>query len=146
MEIRGIRYLMIQPATLVGFQKAAERAGGDVASWLEEGGRAGGKNSSSRFQEVSDLRNAPFAQAYLDMGKEIGWGTFNVTGFGADNFEVAVDDSPFAEAYGASKHPVCDFTRGVIAGLGETLFGKATCQEIECRAMGAKRCRFVCHD
>lgn len=145
MSIRGIRYLMIQPTTLVGFQKAAESAGGDVASWLEAGGRAGGRASSTRFQEVSDLRNGAFAQAYLDMGAEIGWGVFRVTEFDADRFEVAVDGSPFAEAYGASPRPVCDFTRGVIAGLGDTLFGAARCEEVECAATGARRCKFVCH-
>lgn len=146
VSIRGIRYLLIQPATLVGFQKAAEAAGGAVPDWLETGGREGGRRSSSRFREQTKLEGREFAQAYLDMGREIGWGVFRVTQFEGSRFEVEVQGSPFAEAYGTSPRPVCHFSRGVIAGLGETLFGRARCEEAECAAAGSSLCRFVCHD
>ncbi|MBI3097247.1 MAG: hypothetical protein HYY93_03225 [Planctomycetes bacterium] len=144
VSIRGIRYLLIQPATLIGFQKAAEASGGQVAVWLEAGGRAGGRNSSAKMRTVSTLEGREFAQAYLDMGRDIGWGLFRVTRFDAASFEVEVAGSPFAEAYGPSDRPVCHFTRGVIAGLGDTLFGAAECREEECAAAGAAECRFVC--
>lgn len=144
VSIRGIPYLLIQSRTLVGFQKAAENGAGGPSEWLAEGGRAGGRNSSARFREVSPLQGRDFAQAYLDMGREIGWGVFRVTSFGPREFDVEVDASPFAREYGSSCEAVCHFTRGVIAGLGDTLFGSADCREVECAATGAKRCRFVC--
>jgi predicted hydrocarbon binding protein len=145
--IRGIRYLLIQPRTLVGFQKAAEAAeaaGSAVAEWLQTGGRSGGRNSSQKFREVSGRAGRDFAQAYLDMGAEIGWGVFRVTRFEGREFEVEVTGSPFAEEYGQAGRPVCHFTLGVIAGLGDTLFGGAQCREVECAATGAPRCRFIC--
>lgn len=140
VSIRGIRYLLIQPATLVGFQKAE----GSVEERMAAGGREGGRNSSKRMRETSKLQGREFAQAYLDMGREIGWGVFTVTRFEERRFEVEVAGSPFADAYGASPRPVCHFTRGVIAGLGDTLFGAAEAEEVECSAAGAARCRFVC--
>jgi predicted hydrocarbon binding protein len=145
VEIQGIRYLLIQPVTLVGFQKAAEQTGGPVADWLAAGGRAGGRNSSSRLR-AARAASAPaeFAQEYLDMGAAIGWGVFRVTRCTVGALEVEVTGSPFAEAYGPSAGPVCHFTRGVIAGLGDTLFGEASCEEISCSAAGATACRFVC--
>ncbi len=143
VTIRGIRYLLIQPVTLVGFQKAAGKAADEA---LAAGGRDGGRNSSKRFRELSKLQGREFAQAYLDMGREIGWGVFRVTRFEGRRFEVEVAGSPFAEAYGSSAEPVCHFTRGVIAGLGDTLFGSARCEEVECAAAGGKACRFTCHD
>ncbi|MBI2932660.1 MAG: hypothetical protein HYY16_13515 [Planctomycetes bacterium] len=146
VAIRGIRYLLIQPATLVGFQKAAEAAGGEVEEWLAAGGREGGRRSSSKLRELIRLEGREFAQKYLDMGADIGWGVFRVTQFADRAFEVEVTGSPFAEAYGRAPRPVCHFTRGVIAGLGDTLFGAARCEEVECAATGATRCRFACHD
>ena len=138
IEVRGIRYLLIQPRTLVGFQKAT----GPIEARMEAGGREGGRNSSRRLREKSDLRGKEFAQAYLDMGARIGWGVFSVTRFEEGRFEVEVRGSPFAEEFSGAGAPVCHFTRGVIAGLGDTLFGSASCEEVEC---AADRCRFVCH-
>lgn len=140
IAIRGIRYLMIQPATLVGFQKAAEH-GTPISEALCAGGREGGRRSSRRLRETSSLQGREFAQAYLSMGDRIGWGLFRVTRFADREFEVEVAGSPFVEAYGASPEPVCHFTRGVIAGLGDTMFGTAECEEVAC---SVERCRFVC--
>lgn len=146
VSIRGVPYLLIQPTTLLGFQKAAEASGAAAGEWLAAGGRAGGRRSSQRLSELSQKQGREFAQDYLSMGREIGWGVFEVTRFEGRTFEVVVAGSPFAEGYGASSGPVCCFIRGVIAGLGDTLFGEAECEEVECAAAGALRCRFVCRD
>lgn len=146
ITIRGVPYLLIQPTTLLGFQKAAEAAAASAGDWLAAGGRAGGRRSSRRLRELSSKEDREFAQEYLAMGREIGWGVFLVTRFQGRAFEVEVTGSPFAEGYGASPCPVCHFIRGVIAGLGDTLFGEADCEEAECVAAGAPLCRFVCRD
>ncbi len=146
VSIRGVPYLLIQPTTLLGFQKAAEASGAPAGDWLEAGGRAGGRRSSKRLRELSTKQGREFAQDYLAMGREIGWGVFDVTRFADGSFEVFVEGSPFAEGYGPSQRPVCHFIRGVIAGLGDTLFGDSECEEVECAAAGSTRCRFVCRD
>lgn len=146
VSIRGVPYLLIQPTTLLGFQKAAEAAGAAAGDWLEAGGRAGGRRSSMRLRELSAKEGRDFAQDYLSMGRDIGWGVFQVTRFERTSFEVVVTGSPFAEGYGPSQRPVCHFIRGVVAGLGDTLFGESECEEVECAAAGSTRCRFVCRD
>ena len=57
---------------------------------------------------------------------------------------MTVKCSPFAVAYGQSAHPVCDMTRGLMAGMGHSLFGGVlTAAETHCLAKGDDLCRLL---
>jgi hypothetical protein len=55
----------------------------------------------------------------------------------------ATAGSPFAEAYGAAREPVCHLTRGVLEALATSvLSGRPRVTETACAAAGAEACRF----
>jgi len=148
LVLDGTRYLVIRPETVIAFQRqvesalGAERAGELVA----EGGREGGRLSTHRFLAAGfDARGA--AEAMAVMGPEIGWGLFEMVLYDpqARCVEMLVHCSPFAEAHGASYHPVCHLLRGVVHGMAEVCFaagGPLAATELECEAQGALACRF----
>jgi uncharacterized protein len=82
-------------------------------------------------------------EALLAMGSRIGWGRFALERLVPGELVVTVTGSPFAEAYGASRVPVCHLTRGVLEALGGVvLAGRPRVTETACAAMGASACRF----
>jgi predicted hydrocarbon binding protein len=84
----------------------------------------------------------------------IGWGKggLMMTGkpSGNETGYVSIENSSVAKEYlhhhGKSKEPVCHLARGGIAGGVNALTGKKDFEvvEVECMAMGALRCTFVC--
>jgi bacteriochlorophyll 4-vinyl reductase len=60
-----------------------------------------------------------------------------------DEMEVELEDSVEAESAGSSSEPVCDYTRGYLAGVVNRVLGrKYYCIEKSCLAEGAPRCTF----
>lgn len=148
LTFKGVRYLLIRPETLVGYQKELEAELGSEAAAriLFEGGRIGGRASGQKYKDAFGLSDREAVEYMCRMGGEIGWGRFQLKQWEPQDsfFEVRVAASPFAEAYGGqAEGGVCHFTRGVLSGLGEGLFGVQTSgREIECLAQGDKACSF----
>lgn len=134
------RYLLVRPETLVGLQKALERALGEGAgTYLVAGGRAGGAKA------VTALAGAPAdrVRRLIAIGGEIGWGSFMLEELTPSVLVVTVHHSPFAEAYGPAPAPVCHLLRGVLEALAESVLEQpAPVRETLCVAMGATVCRF----
>lgn len=142
ITLNGARFLLVRPETLVGFQKAVEREAGDVAKrCLMAGGVDGGGRSARRLCD-GGLKGREVVEAMGRMGTQIGWGRFRVDSYGDAGFVIAVESSPYAEAYGASQMPVCHFLAGVARGIGEAVYGAATVSEVSCASAGATACRF----
>lgn len=147
LTFNQVRYLLIRPETLIGFQKAAEAELGERAgALLYAGGFTGGSLSSYRYKEVFGYSDREIVTFMCRMGGQIGWGRFELLELNltTGSLIVQVHGSPFAEAYGTADHGVCHFIRGVLAGLGTTIFGaevKAT--ETHCAAMGDPHCQFT---
>lgn len=145
---KEVRYLLIRPDTVIDFQKALERfAPKETAAAMAAGGFTGGSKSSRRYREVFGLGPEATARFLCAMGGQIGWGRFELVRYEEGTrpaLEVVVTGSPFAEAYGRATAPVCHFLRGVLLGLGDTLFG-AGCEahEVACAAVSGDACRFV---
>ncbi|MBI2204474.1 MAG: hypothetical protein HYU41_11555 [Candidatus Rokubacteria bacterium] len=137
---RGGRYLLIRPETLAAVQRAVETTLGDAAAeCFAAGGRAGGGRAASHLAGTPAER----VERLIAMGSAIGWGEFSLDALTADRLAITVRRSPFAEAYGASSHPVCHVTRGVLEALTETVFGtRWPARETACLATGAGVCRF----
>lgn len=144
---KGVRYLLIRPETIAGFQKALVANCDDNAGGiLFEGGFAGGSLSAQKYKALHGLSDAEVIEFMMDMGNQIGWGHFSLKRY--DPIEkhlcVTVKHSPFAQAYGQSSQSVCHLTRGVLAGMASALFGTdCLADEVECRAKGDALCRFV---
>lgn len=84
-----------------------------------------------------------FWSAFGRLWEEMGWGTLRHVqlhpGVGA------LDASDWAEAKGEEReHPGCHFTTGVLADLLSRVAGsEVAVMEVECRAAGDGRCRFL---
>ena len=147
ISFKDVRYLLMRPETLVEFQKALEdRLGEGAQELLYRGGFTGGHLSTKRYRETFGYGDDEIVQFMMTMGGQIGWGRFEMEEFNpeAKRLVVRVTCSPFAEAYGRSAHPVCHMTRGVMAGMGQTLFGEnLTASETHCLAKGDDLCRFL---
>jgi predicted hydrocarbon binding protein len=136
----GSRYLLIRPETLAGVHHALETAlGAQAGEYLRAGGRAGGNRATA------DPAGAPRerVERLLAIGGEIGWGVFSLDALGASELVVSVRHSPFAEAYGPAREPVCHLTRGVLEALAAQVLARpARVVETACVATGATTCRF----
>ena len=147
LRYNGVRYLLIRPETIAGFQKALfELHGEEIGSRLFQGGVAGGRKSAKKYRDIHGYSEREIIDFMLEMGNQIGWGHFSLDKYDPEMkyLGVVVKHSPFAEAYGDSAHAVCHILRGVIAGLASVLFSDScTAAEVECQARGDDRCRFV---
>jgi predicted hydrocarbon binding protein len=147
LTFNQVRYLLIRPETLVDFQKAVEAEMGERAGeMIFAGGFTGGSLSSRRYKEVFGYSDEEIVRFMCRMGGQIGWGHFELVELdpGAGRLVVQVQDSPFAEAYGAAEHGVCHFIRGVMAGLGAGIFdAEVEAVETRCAAKGDAHCQFA---
>jgi predicted hydrocarbon binding protein len=147
ITFKGVRYMLIRPDTVVDFQKAVEaELGGDVAEKMMAGGYTGGSRSSKRYKEVFDYSDEEIVAFMCNMGREIGWGDFEVEKLDEAGKElvITVRNSAFAEAYGAADESVCHMIRGVLAGLAAGIFDiDVSSEETHCQAKGDDLCRFV---
>ena len=144
---KGIRYMLIRPDTIVDFQKAVEAAVGPekCAEMMMHGGITGGSSSLRKYRKERAFNEAEIVRYMCQIGGELGWGDFQPKRFAlaAGRLVVEVTDSPFAAAYGPSDVGVCHLIRGVLTGLGSSIFkGEVSSSETECLAKGDPRCRF----
>jgi predicted hydrocarbon binding protein len=144
---KGVRYLLIRPETISGFQKALVGKYGNAGDDpLFEGGYAGGSLSAQKYRDLHNFSDQEIIEFMMSMGSQIGWGHFSLVRYDPTikYLCVAVADSPFAQAYGQSSQSVCHLIRGVLAGMAFVLFGdECSADEVECRAKGDAMCRFV---
>jgi predicted hydrocarbon binding protein len=147
LNFKGVRYMLVRPDTVVDFQKAVEAAVGEqAAEMMMAGGYTGGSRSSQRYKDVFNYSDEEIVAFMCNMGREIGWGDFEVEEFDRDGRRliVQVRNSAFAEAYGSATKGVCHMIRGVMAGMAAGIFGAdVTSEETLCRAKGDELCRFV---
>jgi predicted hydrocarbon binding protein len=126
--------------------------GPNAAAVLQEAGYAGGPalyGAFTRWLEAHGL-GAPESLAATEFGlrageffREIGWGAFELGSLDA----VATVDAPeWAESDPAFplEFPGCYYTAGVLADFfGRLADSPVAVMEVECRSMGAPRCRWL---
>ena len=147
VTFKGVRYMLIRPDSVVDFQKAVEAELGErTAEMMTAGGYTGGSRSSQKYRQVFNYSAEEIVAFMCNMGREIGWGDFEVEEFDRDvrKLIVLVRNSAFAEAYGSAQQGVCHMIRGVMAGMAAGIFGgDVRSEETHCRAKGDDHCRFV---
>lgn len=143
---KGVRYLLIRPETIAGFQKAlVESCGKQAEDKFFAGGYSGGSLSAQKYKALHNFSDREIIDFMMNMGNQIGWGYFSLERFdpAAKRLCVCVRNSAFAQAYGKSADGVCHLIRGVLAGMAGVLFaGDCTAQEVKCLARGDAYCRF----
>jgi predicted hydrocarbon binding protein len=145
LHLGGVRYLLIRPETIIGFQKKVEEAiGREPAGRLfYRGGYEGGSRSARKLMEENGLGPGQTLEAMCAMGTQIGWGSFDLIhcSESSQNFEVAVVSSPWAQAYSTSSSPVCHLVAGVFGGVASVIFDRRPAVvETACAAAGSDRC------
>lgn len=146
LKYKDVRYLLIRPETIVGFQKTIEEHSRKAAQdALFQGGYQGGYLSAKKYQEMQNFSDRETIGFMMTMGAEIGWGHFQLLEYELENrkLQIRVENSAFAEAYGDSTEGVCHLINGVLSGLATVVFGR-NCKgiETECVAKGDKNCVF----
>ena len=126
------------PAAAACLQEAGY-AGGDAvfqsfSTWLRAQG-----NADPTEHEMSEFTHR--ASLYF---KEIGWGTLTVNPLSDSVALVETVDWGEADPGSGLDHPGCHFTTGLFADFFGRLSGSPLAVlEVECRSMGAQRCRFL---
>ena len=147
LTYKGIRYILIRPETIAGFQRALHKISPeDTRQAFFKGGFEGGNLSAKKYKEMYDFSDIQIIEFMMQMGTEIGWGKFRLDEYKPDEklLKISVVKSPFSETFGQSSDGVCDLIRGVISGLASALFLKdCEATEIRCLARGDNNCVFV---
>jgi predicted hydrocarbon binding protein len=126
--------------------------GPGAAALLQEAGYAGGQALYDAFGRwlgsrglgaPESLAAAAFGARATEFFKSAGWGSMQI---GTLESVATVDSGDWAESDPAYPldFPGCYYTAGVLADLFGRLAGESLAvMEVECRSMGAPRCRFL---
>ncbi|HEX4681421.1 MAG TPA: V4R domain-containing protein [Gemmatimonadaceae bacterium] len=126
--------------------------GPNAAALLQEAGYAGGQPLYDAFTRWLAGRNLPapdslaatdFALRATEFFRDTGWGAIEI---GALESVATVDSPDWAESDPGYplEFPGCYYTAGVLADFFGRLAGEPLAvMEVECRSMGASRCRFL---
>ena len=161
LYFKDVRYLFIRPETIASLQKSLEAEIGPVRAGeiLFAGGFTGGQLSGKKYKQLYGLNDHDAITFMCRMGKEIGWGYFQLISLNSQDKHliVQVKHSPFAEAYQTITHVkqsqtnlepshntgVCHLIRGVLGGLGAGIFNQTIqATETHCLALGDPHCQF----
>ena len=146
LRYKDVRYMLIRPETVIGFQKTIEQSNSELAQdAFFQGGFRGGYLSAKKYKALHLFDDFQIIDFMMKMGTEIGWGNFKLQNFDPKkkHLNVIVRKSPFAEAYGESSSAVCHLVRGVLSGLASFLFNQdCVGSEVKCLAKGDEHCLF----
>ena len=153
-DLRRHAMLALPSPTLATLRRAL-LGGGDpeAAIRLQEAGSAGGEACYEAFTNWLEAlgRGAPdtlafdeFAQAAGDFFAEIGWGSLSIASL--HDAAITIDAAEWAESAEPSgdEAPTCFVSSGLFADFfGRVADAPLAVLEVECRAAGADRCRFL---
>jgi predicted hydrocarbon binding protein len=126
--------------------------GPNAAAALQEAGYAGGQAlydalgrwlSSKGLPSPESLGAAEFGHYATEFFRDAGWGSIEI---GSLESVATIDSKDWAEGDPSMPldFPGCYFTAGMLADLFGRLAGEPLAvMEVECRSMGAERCRWL---
>lgn len=140
-----IRYLLIRADSLMqSFRRldpeARLKALQAFSESLTENGR---KSIEARMRRLNLTRDQLYDDLARSSGTQLGWGVWTFSRTAADRFTVEVANSPFADGFGSSDHPVCFPITGMLSAMGElALGGPVDVEEARCAAVSGGCCQF----
>ena len=154
IDLTNHRMLAVSRASLTALRLAVIREAGPAgAACFQEAGYAGGDAVFESFRQwlsaqgkadPDELDVAEFQHRASLYFRALGWGTMSVSVLNA--MVAAVDSADWHEAEpgSGSDHPSCHFSTGMFADFfGRISDAPLAVLEVECRSMGATRCRFL---
>ena len=153
-ELRARNMIALTSATMDALRQALLRNGGlSGATQLQDAGFAGGNALYEAFRtwlagrvdtDPGELPTAEFGEHASEFFREAGWGSFRLGALGSAVATVDSTDWRESDAATSLEHPGCHLTTGMLAGFFAAA-GDApiAALEVECRAAGDERCRFL---
>ena len=127
--------------------------GPQAASYLQNAGYAGGAPLFDAFTRwmlgrgygaPETLPALAFADRASEFFRDLGWGSLELGAMGDAVATIDSTDWAESEAATALEYPGCHLTTGMFADFFGRLAGEQLAvMEVECRSMGADRCRFL---
>jgi uncharacterized protein len=154
LDLANHQMLALTRSSLAALRAALIRdAGPAAASYLQEAGYAGGEALFESFRawvatrtetQAEELDVEEFERLATEYFRDAGWGSLRV---GSLNDTVATldsDDWGEADPNSGLDYPACHLTTGMFADFfGRIADAPLAVLEVECRSMGAARCRFL---
>lgn len=154
MELSGHGLVAITRDSLTALRGALFRdLGANGAAYLQEAGYAGGAAlfdaferwlSRNGFGEAHSLPAEEFGRRATEFFRDAGWGSIEMGTIG--HGVATLDSTDWSEAEPAAplEFPGCHVSTGMFADFFGRLAGTPLAvMEVECRSMGAPRCRFL---
>lgn len=142
----NIRYILIRPETLIGFQKLVEAELGPMtAELMFKAAYDVGSSIGRRLIDGPARSLREMITSMLDAANELGWAKLSLkeTNDFPSMIVLEAFNSAFASAYSQSSTPVCHLIRGIFSGALAQMVGPiAKSREIQCLAMGSPKCIF----
>ncbi len=145
LSYHGIRYFLIRPETLGDLymlQKQALGEKGDDAFF--QAGYTGVSRSLKSYSTQLGLTGEALLPYLIRTGTQLGWGRMELLSLDVaeKTMTIEVKNSVFAQS-SSGREPQCHMLRGVLAAVGEAVFGAPACaREVACLGMGDTSCRF----
>ena len=155
IRVKGRLFAMIPAETLLDMERRLSGmiGKGEAAQFIYECGRHQTKTGAKRYLEDKDMLSRLYQKLPVtgDASMEMGWEALKLAGWGDTRLSEFISkgekaiattkNSPIAETYltvhGKSKEPVCNYLRGLMAGVAESVSGHPySVVETRCRAMG----------
>jgi predicted hydrocarbon binding protein len=137
------RYMLIRPEALMGIftrlppADAAMAMQALMASIYQQG-----SDSAKAYQRMGNGDGVSLLRTVEATAPDLGWGrwTFDLK---PRRLSLSVNNSPFAQGYGASRLPVCHAITGMLRAVAGIVFERPVlAEEKACAAMGAPACLF----
>lgn len=135
--------LVIHTATLLNLYKyTKEILGSEVHAFFYEWGKSFTRETKDLVQNVAEKTGGSFIGSFLSLLKLRGWGRFDIKSMSDRSVEVVWQDSFWWE--NSENAPADDFMVGALTEAASLSHGgNWRFTEVECKSMGASRCRFT---
>jgi predicted hydrocarbon binding protein len=154
IDLPGYQMLALSRSTLAALRSSLLRDA-DIAgaTYLQEAGYAGSDTLFRSFREwlrgridaePGELSLEEFGELASHFFRDAGWGTLQIGSLREAVATVDSEDWGESDPASALDHPGCHLTTGMLAGFfGHIAERPLAVLEVECRSMGAARCRFL---
>lgn len=154
LDLASHQMVALSRSSLAALRAALVRdAGPSAAAYLQEAGYAGGETVFASFrdwlreqsagepEELSVDEFERYASAYF---RDAGWGSLRIGSLGEAVATLDSEDWGESDPDSGLDHPGCHLTTGMFADFfGRVADVPLAVLEVECRSMGAPRCRFL---
>jgi predicted hydrocarbon binding protein len=135
--------LVMHSAMLLNLYKYTKSIlGSEVHAFFYEWGKSFTLETKDLVQSVAEKTGSNFIGSFLSLLRMSGWGRFDIKSMNDSSVEVVWHDSFWLDP--DKNSPADDFIVGALTEAASLSFGgNWRFTEVECKSMGASRCRFI---